>query len=109
MSEKKTFKVDNRSLGRDYNDFGWIVSGIETVVSEGVNHFDDDEWDMEVTFTKKVRPEVGGTANLAIGGPYYTVIAVSGDRVWLQDTNDEYVNFVRRFDQLVDVKPWQPA
>lgn len=102
MAEKKTFK--GVELGTYYPapeiPWEWIVGG---------QHFKHTEWDMEVTFTKKVRPEVGGTANLAIGGPDYTVIAVSGDRVWLQDTNDEYVNFVRRFDQLVDVKPWQPA
>lgn len=108
MSEKKTFKNPDLTVFNDGS--GWKITP-EGVTTYSGSHkwFRSKEWDMEVTFTKKVKPEVGGTANLAIGGPYYTVIAVSGDRVWLQDVNDEYVNFVRRFDQLVDVKPWQPA
>lgn len=105
MSEKKTFKNPKLVTGWEDGVIAW--HSISEYPSPG--KFLVDEWDMEVTFTKKVKPEVGGTANLAVGGPYYTVIAVSGDHVWLQDVNDEYVNFVRRFDQLVDVKPWQPA
>lgn len=112
MTEKKTFKHPLGLTSAFGNFYAGGEEGGEYEIyseAEGLHRFPLDEWDIEVTFTKKVKPEVGGMANMAIGGPYYTVIAVSGDRVWLQDTNDEYVNFVRRFDQLVDVKPWQPA
>ena len=46
MTEKKTFK--NVSVYPDYNTKGW------TVYNEG--SFSPNEWDMEVTFTKKPKP-----------------------------------------------------
>lgn len=84
MSEKKTFKVDGRLLGRDYNGFGWIVAGVDTVVTKGVNHFDDDEWDMEVTFTKKEKPLAVGDKIRDSQGDTAVILAIDGDKVWLK-------------------------
>jgi hypothetical protein len=97
---KKTFstKTDNGSL--QYGSGIYFYNG---------NEFPADEWDMEVTFTKKVRIEVGGTATVENYTTVFTIIAISDGRAWLQDPNNQAQNFVRRFDQLQNVKPWQPA
>jgi hypothetical protein len=105
MTEKKTFKnsegvlVYQNSRAPDSNEY-WCFAG---------KMFPSDEWDMEVTFTKKVQPEVGGTAMLDNIITIFTIIAVSNERVWLQDPANPAQNCVRRFDQLRNVKPWQPV
>lgn len=103
MTEKKTFK--NQRVAWQYEPmmrkYGWCV--------EDEPCFFAEDWDMEVTFTKKVNPEVGGTATLENYSTIFTIIAVSDGRVWLQGPNNQAQNFVRRFDQLRNVEPWRPA
>lgn len=109
MTEKMTFRVDQRSLGRDYNDYGWIVSGIETVVAEGVNHFDDDKWDMEVTFTEKVKPvQVDSVVRrrnwptwLDSGEPIYFVVkAIVADKAWIAYKDQKREDMLTSLDRL---------
>lgn len=112
MTEKKTFKINGpNGMGLGHNALlrVWEVFGVQPELEEGINRFDPLEWDMEVTFTKEARPEVGGTATLENYTTVFTIIAVSDGRVWLQDPGNQAQNFVRRFDQLRNVEPWQPA
>lgn len=100
MTEKKTFK-NPRDMAV-YNDGSIYVKDTNSA-------FNYNEWDMEVTFIKKVKPEVGGTATLENYTTIFTIIAISDGRAWLQDPSNQAQNFVRRFDQLRNVEPWRPA
>jgi len=106
MTEKKTFK--NPTIEMELDGAVWVVTD-DDWPNSWAKQFRTDEWDMEVTFTKKVKPKVDGTATLELYPKPLTIVAISDDRVWLQDPDRSEVNFVRRFDQLQNVKPWQPA
>jgi hypothetical protein len=85
MTEKKTFKG---SVDIDCRTDGWSVESWNDSISTqtGYDFFSTDEWDMEVTFTKKVKPvEAGQRRTYRAGSPseeLVTIIAVSGDHVW---------------------------
>jgi hypothetical protein len=79
MTETKTFKntgLGTISLSPDTTN-RWLVAG---------EQFSFDEWDMEVTFTKKAKPFRAGDAVISELDPNDpgTVLAVHGDYVWVQ-------------------------
>jgi hypothetical protein len=91
MTEKKTFRVNGPlGYGLNYeNDFHeWRLYGVETVFEDGVNAFPTDEWDMEVTFTKKPGPvEVGQWREMGKPGEESCVyiVAIHGLAAWVTD------------------------
>jgi hypothetical protein len=93
-----------------YNVGVWTGGSLGKLVwNVGDEAYPQRDYDMKITFTKKVSPEVGGTAKLGNYPAFLKIIAINDDRVWLQDPVNESTNFVRRFDQLVDAQPWQPV
>lgn len=109
MTEKKTFKNEPPGFVNDQRIRGWNMSTGEVFMT--------DEWDMEVTFTKKaVKPEVGGTCKLAKSNIFdsvvFQIIAVNDDLVWIRQLGvpaEEDTGWVEPVYNLTDVKPWQPA
>ena len=76
MTEKKTFK-NPRDMAV-YNDGSIYVKDTNSA-------FNYREWDMEVTFTKKVRaPKVGDRALSPSGASVCEIAAIDGDEVWLR-------------------------
>lgn len=80
--EKKTFKNIGWVSGDLTSGEGWMIS------DQHRTQFPRDEWDMEVTFTKKVKPvEVGD--QVLYYGTYYEVVGVYGNYLWLNDPHDD--------------------
>jgi hypothetical protein len=86
MTEKKTFKNPELDYNTDAwhsNEWGWSVDN---------EVFPEKDWDMEVTFTKKVKPVEAGQRRTYKAGSLseelVTVIAVSGDLVWVATDPD---------------------
>lgn len=111
--EQKTFK--NKAI----SDGGLGISIYERLPESGkadtykhLGNFQLDSWDVEITFTKKVKPEVGGTARLTGAGKQYTIVAVVGSNVWIQDPDldeSESPGFIRDSKILLDLQPWRPV
>lgn len=85
--EKKTFKNKHISDGgRGITIYD--RDGTDAPTGPGQGTFLHNEWDMEVTFTKKVKPvEVGD--QVLYYGTYYEVVGVYGDYLWLNDPHDD--------------------
>lgn len=85
MTEKKTFKITGPGDGQVLHDtdVSWYACCGHT--------FELSEWDMEVTFTKKVRPvEVGQWREIDTPGheACVYVLAIHGDLAWVTDAPD---------------------
>lgn len=81
MTEKKTFKNPYHIS----HSSDWIeVHQLEnTEIPSFIGH--EDDWDMEVTFTKKVKPpKVGDKALSPSGISECEIAAIDGDEVWLR-------------------------
>src|SRR5690242_7978686 len=78
MTEKKTFKNPDLEYNTDAwhsRDWGWAVGG---------EVFSDFEWDMEVTFTKKVKPfKQDDLVILLGGGELATIQWIMDDLAWV--------------------------
>lgn len=81
MVENRTFK-DSEGVLVYQNDYApenneyWAFAG---------ELFNSNEWDMEVTFTRKVRkPKVGDKALSPSGISTCEIAAIDGDEVWLR-------------------------
>lgn len=82
MTEKKTFKNPKIT---SYLDFIWVGWGGPYALDQGTTQFQKDEWDWEVTFTKKVKPpKVGDRALSPSGISECEIAAIDGDEVWLR-------------------------
>ena len=78
MTEKKTFKNEPVDTEKSFED-GYVVWFTSH------DRFDSQDWDMEVTFTKKVKPpKVGGKAQSPSGWDMCEIAAIDGDEVWLR-------------------------
>src|SRR2546430_14351648 len=60
MTEKKTFKIGPEGYSLDHPNTAWFVVGYDTIFEEGSHWFPEDNWDVEVTFTKKRGPVESG-------------------------------------------------
>lgn len=104
MTEKKTFKNPKLVTGWEDGVIAW--HSISEYPSPG--KFLVDEWDMEVTFTKKApKPEVGGTCRTKYSDQL-AIMGVNGSWIWVAE-DPEDPGWVVDVDDLMDVKPWQPA
>lgn len=83
MMEQKKFKnPDNIYTDCGYAVPHWNIFGSEP---EAEQAFPRDQWDMEVTFTKKVKPpKVGDKALSPSGLSEVEIAAIDGDEVWLR-------------------------
>ncbi|HET7640127.1 MAG TPA: hypothetical protein VFK47_15480 [Ktedonobacteraceae bacterium] len=105
---EKTFKIQPYEVD-------WPVKGRDKQVvyigmahPGGGIHYDLAEWDMEVTFTKKQpKPEVGGTCRTKYSDQL-VIMGVNGSWIWVTE-DPEDPGWVVDVDDLMDVKPWQPA
>jgi hypothetical protein len=76
--EKKTFKNPSSVLNTFDPEHVWLVEGFRV----DSNYFTHREWDMEVTFTKKVKPLAVGDKVTHYGNEA-EVIGTYGDFLWL--------------------------
>ncbi len=90
MSEKKTFK--NQRVQWSYEPlmrkYGWTV--------EGIPIFFADEWDMEVTFTKKEKPLAVGDVikyDNYNGSKTATIMAIDDDQCWLKFSDGSHATW----------------
>ena len=82
MSKSKTFKLSNE-LTLDYNTDAWHSDGWGWEVGGEV--FPDELYEVEITFTKKVKPpRVGDKALSPSGVSECEIAAIDGDEVWLR-------------------------
>jgi len=93
MTEKKTFK--NPLMVMHYEHGELVKRSISH--SEGLGNpygsFPVDEWDMEVTFTKKVKPlAVGDVARFDSWDRVYsvTILAIDDDTYWVRTDSGDY-------------------
>jgi hypothetical protein len=97
MPEKKTFKNPTvpTTGGREI----WILPEGARGATE---RFNMDDWDVEITFTKKVKPipdgtlvesTLGGAKYIKIDGTWYFLNAVSPDLAIATKQDDEYYRF----------------
>lgn len=81
MNEKKTFSgrvdIDSRTDGWSVEDFN------TSFTTEGLHWFANDEWDMEVTFTKKAKPIQIHSIVEDLEGNTGRVVSVQGDKAWV--------------------------
>lgn len=106
MTEKKTFKnpsldyvVIEESWGANPK-WGWEVNELD---------FPEDEWDMEVTFTRKVKPvQVDSVVRhrnwptwLDSGEPIYFVVkAIVADNAWIAYKDQKREDMLTSLDRL---------
>lgn len=93
MSEKKTFKNPKIT---SYLDFIWVGWGEPYALDQGTTQFQKDEWDWEVTFTKKEKP-------LAVGdvvkyddyndSRIATIMAIDDDQCWLKFSDGSHATW----------------
>src|SRR2546430_15045595 len=78
MTEKKTFKIGPEGYSLDHPNTAWFVVGYDTIFEEGSHWFPEDNWDVEVTFTKKRGPvESGQWRELGGGGEESVAVLLS--------------------------------
>lgn len=96
MTEKKTFKNPKIT---SYLDFIWVGWGEPYALDQGTTQFQKDEWDWEVTFTKKVEPiqinHLVQDADRYIG----RVVAVQQDKAWVHYTTNQHGG-IENFDGI---------
>lgn len=98
MTEKKTFKNPDLTVFTDGS--GWKITP-EGVTAYSGNHilFHANEWDMEVTFTKKAEPiqinHLVQDADRYIG----RVVAVQQDKAWVHYTTNQHGG-IENFDGI---------
>lgn len=79
MSTTRTFK--NPAI--DYNTDCWHSDGWGYEIEGEI--FEENLWDMEITFTKKAKPpKVGDKALSPSGISECEIAAIDGDEVWLR-------------------------
>lgn len=95
MTEKKTFKNPWRlveDLG--YMHTHWCVYPTSESSEEDCGAFSQNEWDMEVTFTKKAKPfEVGSVVNYNLSSARAVIRAIDGDECWLQFSDGSHATW----------------
>lgn len=91
MTEKKTFK-NPYDISKGIDELGWGPDNYQEVIwvdetqSGATVSFPTEEWDMEVTFTKKPEPiKVGDTVKFLTGAYQAKVLMIAdNDDVWLE-------------------------
>lgn len=93
MSEKKTFKNPRLT---SYVDKVWVGWGEPYALDQGTVEFPKDEWDWEVTFTKKVKPFAIGDVIKYDKFPSdrtATIQAIDGNQCWLKFSDGSHVTW----------------
>jgi hypothetical protein len=81
MTEKKTFK--NPLIEMELDGSCYVVTHSEGLGSP-YGQFHSDEWDMEVTFTKKVKPFKQDDQVILLGGGEFAIIQwIIDDLAWV--------------------------
>lgn len=87
MPEIKTFKNIHMVVNSSGNDW-YVYQNSDTGVRSDDPKFPTDAWDMEVTFTRKVKPiDPGHWYQDQCGCPLYT-LAVNGTWAWVTGNPD---------------------
>jgi hypothetical protein len=87
MTEKKTFKNKHISDGGKGITI-YDRDGTDSPIGDNFGTFMHSDWDVEVTFTKKVKP-FGIGDQVLYYGTYYEVVGVYGDYLWLNNPQDD--------------------
>lgn len=95
MSEKKTFKNPDLTVFNDGS--GWKITP-EGVTTYSGSHkwFRSEEWDMEVTFTKKMKPLAVGDVikyDNYDGSKTATIMAIDDDQCWLKFSDGSHATW----------------
>lgn len=83
--ETKTF---SGSTDVDGHETYWSVINWEVDYPDRDEYFEKADWDMEITFTRKVKPIViGQLVTESISGNQYKVIGVDNAKLWVRDSS----------------------
>ena len=91
MTETKTFKIQPDEVDWPHRPSGRSIY-IGTAHPDGGSRYSFDEWDMTITFTKKVRPiQVGDIVTADACGTWSkcVVLGLNGSWAWITDDPED--------------------